>query len=151
VIEEIDAVLKSGGNLGQIYRTAILQGAAADPIRNAYMTVADKYQVGCSNPFLVTLIDLAQDVLTLEASVAELHQMFLDFALLTERQGELLDQIEYQVKSASDYIDDGNVDIVQAIEYQKSIRWVIVQAALTNLTGNVGRSSAVLLSSFLSL
>ena len=45
------------------------------------MTVADKYQ----------------DVLTLEASVAELHQMFLDFALLTEKQGELLDQIEHQV------------------------------------------------------
>ncbi len=34
----------------------------------------------------------------LEASVAELHQMFLDFALLTEQQGELLDQIEYQVR-----------------------------------------------------
>ena len=47
------------------------------------MTVADKYQ----------------DVLTLEASVAELHQMFLDFALLTEKQGELLDQIEHQVSS----------------------------------------------------
>jgi t-SNARE complex subunit (syntaxin) len=39
-------------------------------------------------------------VLTLEASIAELHQMFLDFALLVEQQGELLDQIEYQV---SDY------------------------------------------------
>ena len=37
--------------------------------------------------------------MVLEASVAELHQMFLDFALLTEEQGELLDQIEYQVKS----------------------------------------------------
>ena len=42
----------------------------------------------------------------LEASVAELHQMFLDFALLTEEQGELLDQIEYQVKSASAYVGD---------------------------------------------
>ncbi len=70
------------------------------------MTVADKYQ----------------DVLTLEASVAELHQMFLDFALLTEQQGELLDQIEYQVKAASDYIDEGNSEMVQAIEIQKSIR-----------------------------
>ena len=48
--------------------------------------------------------------------------MFLDFALLTEQQGDLLDQIETQVKSASDYIDDGNTDLVQAIELQKSIR-----------------------------
>lgn len=70
------------------------------------MNVADKYQ----------------DVLTLEASVAELHQMFVDFALLTEQQGELLDQIEFQVKAASDYVDEGNKEMVQAIEYQKSIR-----------------------------
>ncbi len=70
------------------------------------MNVADKYQ----------------DVLTLEASVAELHQMFVDFALLTEQQGELLDQIEFQVKAASDFIDEANVDLVQSIELQKQIR-----------------------------
>lgn len=104
--EEIDAVLKSGGGSGEVFKNAILKGEAADTIRNAYMNVADKYQ----------------DVLALEASVAELHQMFLDFALLTEQQGELLDQIEFQVKSASDFIDEGNQDMVQAIEYQKSIR-----------------------------
>lgn len=71
-----------------------------------YLNVADKYQ----------------DVLTLEASVAELHQMFLDFALLTEQQGELLDQIQHQVQAASDYIEEGNQEMVQAIEIQKSIR-----------------------------
>lgn len=71
------------------------------------MTVADKYQ----------------DVLTLEASVTELHQMFQDFALLTEQQGELLEQIERQVKDASEYIDQGNQEMVQAIEIQKSIRY----------------------------
>jgi t-SNARE complex subunit (syntaxin) len=48
--------------------------------RTTYAKVAGKYQ----------------DVLTLEQSVAELHQMFLDFALLTEQQGELLDQIEFR-------------------------------------------------------
>ncbi len=58
----------------------------------------------------------------MEASVAELHQMFLDFALLTEKQGELLDQIEHQVKEAGDYIDQGNQEMVEAIELQKSIR-----------------------------
>lgn len=61
-------------------------------------------------------------MLTLEQSVAELHQMFLDFALLTEQQGELLDQIEFQVKQAGDYVEEANVDVHQAIEYQKSIR-----------------------------
>lgn len=133
--EEIDAVFKSGGGSGEVLKSAILtvskdflvvgarflhraelvvfclsscilQGEAADSIRNAYQNVADKYQ----------------DVLTLEASVAELHQMFLDFALLTEKQGELLDQIEHQVKEASDYIDQGNTEMVEAIDIQKSIR-----------------------------
>jgi t-SNARE complex subunit (syntaxin) len=41
-------------------------------------------------------------VLKLEQSVAELHQLFLDFALLTEQQGEALDQIEYQVRAAGE-------------------------------------------------
>ena len=94
--------MKSEGGRDQLYKDKILRGVA-DPIKNVYSSVADKYQ----------------DVLTLEASVAELHQMFLDFALLTEQQGEMLDQIEYQVKSAGDYIDDGNVDIQGAIQYQR--------------------------------
>ena len=83
-----------------------LQGDASDSIRNAYENVASKYQ----------------DVLVLEASVVELHQMFLDFALLTEEQGELLDQIEHQVKVAQEYIGDGNGYMEKAIETQKSIR-----------------------------
>ena len=60
--------------------------------------------------------------MTLEQSVAELHQMFLDFALLTEQQGELLDQVEFQVKQATDYVEEGNVEVVEAVEYQKKIR-----------------------------
>jgi hypothetical protein len=74
--------------------------------RNTYGKVAGKYQ----------------DVLTLEASVAELHQMFLDFALLTEQQGELLDQIEFQVTSAADYVEEANEEVVEAIEISKKVR-----------------------------
>lgn len=48
--------------------------------------------------------------------------MFLDFALLTEEQGELLDQIEHQVKAALEYIEDGNENMTQAIDTQKKIR-----------------------------
>lgn len=104
--EEIDAVFKAGGGAGEVFKTAILTGEAADSIRNAFQNAQDKYR----------------DVLILEASVAELHQMFVDFATLTERQGELLDQIEHQVKDAADYIDQGNTELVEAIEIQKSIR-----------------------------
>jgi len=103
--EEVDQVMKSEGGRDQLYKEKILRGVNG-AIKNTYANVADKYQ----------------DVLTLEASVSELHQMFLDFALLTEQQGEMLDQIEYQVKSAGDYIDDGNIDIQSAINYQRAIR-----------------------------
>jgi hypothetical protein len=32
------------------------------------------------------------------------------------------DQFEFQVKQAGDYVEEANVDVHQAIEYQKSIR-----------------------------
>ena len=95
--EEIDDVMRRGG-ASDVYRAAIMAGTA-DPIQSAYADVADKYA----------------DVLKLEQSVQELHQMFLDFALLTDQQGDLFDQIEYQVKSASEYVEGGNLDIEQAI------------------------------------
>lgn len=112
--EEIDAVMRSEGGRDSLYRERILAGGVNDQVKTSYAKVAGKYQ----------------DVLALEQSVAELHQMFLDFALLTEQQGELLDQIEFQVKQAGDYIEDANVDVYESIEYQKKIRkkqcWIIL-------------------------
>ena len=112
--EEIDAVMRSEGGRDALYRERILAGGVNDQVKTTYAKVAGKYQ----------------DVLALEQSVAELHQMFLDFALLTEQQGELLDQIEFQVTQAGDYIEDANVDVFESIEYQKKIRkkqcWIIL-------------------------
>ncbi|KAG7355760.1 syntaxin [Nitzschia inconspicua] len=104
--EDVDKVMRSEGGKDALLKQSILAGGVNDQIKTTYAKVAGKYQ----------------DVLTLEQSVAELHQMFLDFALLTEQQGELLDQIEFQVKQAGDYVEEANVDVHQAIEYQKSIR-----------------------------
>lgn len=104
--EEIDDVMRSEGGRDALYRERILAGGVNDQVKTSYAKVAGKYQ----------------DVLTLEQSVAELHQMFLDFALLTEQQGELLDQIEFQVKQAGDYVEDANVDVFESIEYQQKIR-----------------------------
>ncbi|CAJ1953448.1 unnamed protein product [Cylindrotheca closterium] len=104
--EDVDRVMKSEGGKDALYKEKILAGSVNDQIKTTYAKVAGKYQ----------------DVLTLEQSVAELHQMFLDFALLTEQQGELLDQIEFQVKQANDYVEEGNVELVEAIVYQKAIR-----------------------------
>jgi t-SNARE complex subunit (syntaxin) len=48
--------------------------------------------------------------------------MFLDFALLTEQQGELLDQIEFNVKNAADYVEEANVQVFKSIEISKRSR-----------------------------
>jgi t-SNARE complex subunit (syntaxin) len=91
-----------------------LAGGLNDQVKTTYAKVAGKYH----------------DVLALESSVAELHQMFLDSASLTEQQGELLDQIEFQVKQAGDYVEDANVEVYDSIEYQKEIRkkqcWIVL-------------------------
>ena len=58
----------------------------------------------------------------MEQSVAELHQMFLDLDLLVEHQGDVLNNIELQVRSAVDHVEDGNKEVHQSIELQKSIR-----------------------------
>ena len=52
-------------------KLTILQGDASDVIKTALENVSSKYQ----------------DVLKLEASVIELSQMFQDFALIIEQQG----------------------------------------------------------------
>lgn len=102
--EEIDAVMRSG-DPGSIYKSAILQGTA-DSIKDVYLNCQDKYQ----------------DVLRLEQSVAELHQMFLDLAMLVEQQGEMLDQIEFQVRTAANYVEQGNEEVRKALKSQKSAR-----------------------------
>ena len=62
------------------------------------------------------------EIMAIEASVQEMHQMFLDFALIVEQQGEMLDSIEFQVSQSLEHIDEGNNQLVQAIDLYKSIR-----------------------------
>ena len=48
--------------------------------------------------------------------------MFEEFALMVEEQSELLDNIEFQVLTAKDYIDDGLDQSEKAIKLQKKLR-----------------------------
>ena len=51
--------------------------------------------------------------------------MFSDFNLLTGQQGEVIDQIESNVKSAVDYVEDANQDVYQAIKHSKKKQWYV--------------------------
>jgi len=112
--EEVEEIMKSEGGRDALYKQTILAGGVNDEIRTVTAKVAGKYQ----------------DVKALEQSVAELHQMFLDFALLVEQQGELLNSIEHQVRQAADHVETANVEVHQAIVIQKSVRkkqmWIML-------------------------
>lgn len=55
----------------------------------------------------------------LEKSVQQLHQMFVDLAVLVDYQGEMLDNIEANVKQSQEYAEDANKDLKKALENKK--------------------------------
>ncbi|CAM9503306.1 unnamed protein product [Discosporangium mesarthrocarpum] len=104
--DELDAVFETEDGVQRVMEAAILQQGDPVEVANVLQEVQDTYQ----------------DVRRLEASIIELHKMFVDLALLVDQQGEMLDQIEFQVKSAGDYVRDANADIENAITSSKKIR-----------------------------
>jgi len=63
-----------------------------------------------------------RDIVRLEASIMELHQLFVDMAVLVDSQGELLNQIEFNVSQSVAYTADGVKELKKAVEYQKKSR-----------------------------
>ncbi|XDV48792.1 hypothetical protein PO909_018157 [Leuciscus waleckii] len=59
-----------------------------------------------------------KDILRLESSIKELHDMFVDMAMLVETQGEMIDNIENNVNKAVEYVDHAKVDTKKAVRYQ---------------------------------
>ncbi|KAA3455239.1 syntaxin-121-like protein [Gossypium australe] len=58
----------------------------------------------------------------LERHLKELHQVFLDMAVLVEAQGEQLDDIESQVNRANSFVRGGTERLQTARTYQKNTR-----------------------------
>jgi syntaxin 1B/2/3 len=63
-----------------------------------------------------------KEIQKLEASINELHQLFVDMAILVEAQGELINQIEKNVESATNYTRQGVKQLEQANKLQKKSR-----------------------------
>ncbi|KAK7864765.1 hypothetical protein R5R35_012262 [Gryllus longicercus] len=62
------------------------------------------------------------DIIKLETSIRELHDMFMDMAMLVESQGEMIDRIEYHVEHAVDYVQTATQDTKKALKYQSKAR-----------------------------
>lgn len=63
--------------------------------------------------------DAAKEI---ERSLLELHQIFLDMAVMVEAQGEQMDDIEHHVMNAAQYVNDGTKNLKTAKNYQRSSR-----------------------------
>lgn len=62
-----------------------------------------------------------------ERKLLELQQIFMDMAVLVDAQGEMLDNIETQVSSAVDHVQDGNKALYKAKSLQKNSRkWMCI-------------------------
>ncbi|KAI6673969.1 hypothetical protein NL676_001875 [Syzygium grande] len=58
----------------------------------------------------------------MEKNLKELHQVFLDMAVLVQSQGEQLDDIESQVARANSFVQGGTERLQTARKYQKNTR-----------------------------
>uniref|UniRef100_UPI0037E8907D syntaxin-2-like n=1 Tax=Semicossyphus pulcher TaxID=241346 RepID=UPI0037E8907D len=61
-----------------------------------------------------------QDILCLESSIKELHEIFADTAMQLEMQGELINNIEKNVRSAAKYVDVSKEETDKAVAYKKN-------------------------------
>ncbi|KAL1260165.1 hypothetical protein QQF64_007992 [Cirrhinus molitorella] len=66
------------------------------------------------------------EIIKLENSIRELHDMFMDMAMLVESQGELINNIEKNVCSAQEYVEKAKEETKAAIKVQKTSRTKLI-------------------------
>ncbi|XP_043115838.1 syntaxin-1A isoform X1 [Puntigrus tetrazona] len=66
------------------------------------------------------------EIIKLENSIRELHDMFVDMAILVESQGELINNIEKNVCSAQEYVEKAKEETKAAIKVQKTSRTKLI-------------------------
>ncbi|KAM6546975.1 hypothetical protein CsatB_027711 [Cannabis sativa] len=76
---------------------------------------------------VVEIQDRHESAKEIEKSLLELHQVFLDMAVMVEAQGDQMDDIEHHVMNASNYVKDGSKQLKSAKEYQRGSRkWMCI-------------------------
>lgn len=71
---------------------------------------------------LAEIQDRHKEIQALEKSLLELHEMFVDMALLVESQGEMIDRIEFAVEQSHNHVRHAVKDIVVAHQLAKKSR-----------------------------
>ncbi|KAM4604568.1 syntaxin-3 isoform 3-T4 [Discoglossus pictus] len=65
-----------------------------------------------------------RDIVRLESSLKELHDMFMDIAMLVENQGALIDRIENNMDESVGFVERAVADTKKAVKYQSEARRV---------------------------
>ncbi|XP_006625912.2 syntaxin-11-like [Lepisosteus oculatus] len=60
-----------------------------------------------------------KELLDLESRIRDIHDLFLQMALLVEEQGSMLDNIESNVSHTQDYLGEATAQIKKAMRYKK--------------------------------
>ncbi|KAL5730906.1 hypothetical protein ACHQM5_003690 [Ranunculus cassubicifolius] len=102
--ETIDKLIETG-NSEQIFQKAIMEHGRAQ-VLDTVEEIQERHEA----------------VKEIEKKLLELHQVFLDMAVLVEAQGDLLDNIEIQVTNAVDHVQSGTDALITAKSLQKNSR-----------------------------
>ncbi|KAE9585609.1 hypothetical protein Lal_00010342 [Lupinus albus] len=107
--ETIDHLIETG-NSEQIFQQAILETG-----RGQVVSTVEEIQ------------ERHDAVKEIEKKLLDLHQVYLDMAVLIDAQGEILDNIESQVNNAVDHVQRGTTALQTAKKLQKSSRkWMCI-------------------------
>jgi len=63
-----------------------------------------------------------RDIKRLENNIRELHDMWMDMAMIVEKQGDMVDRIEFNVGQAKDYTEGAAINTKKALEQYRSAK-----------------------------
>jgi len=84
--------------------------------------VLDKQKHQAAKETLAKVETQREQLHHLEQSILELHQLFLDMALLVDEQGEMINVIEANVNKTVEYVQEANQELKIALKYSNSAR-----------------------------
>ncbi|XP_053487715.1 syntaxin 3b isoform X1 [Ictalurus furcatus] len=93
---------------------------------NASVFTAGIVDSGISKQALSEIESRHKDIVRLESSIKELHDMFVDIAMLVESQGDIIDNIEANVSKSVDHIAAAKIETKKAVRYQTKARKKVV-------------------------
>ncbi|KAL6143867.1 hypothetical protein ACLB2K_054562 [Fragaria x ananassa] len=107
--ETIDNLIETG-NSEQIFQKAV-QEQGRGQVLNTLEEIQERHDT----------------VKEIEKKLLDLHQIYLDMAVLVDAQGEVLDNIETQVSNTVDYMQSGTTQLQNAKKLQKNSRkWTCI-------------------------